>query len=90
MPQLAPSVQDDPNRLVDVEFVAEFLSVSRRTVWREVDRNPDFPQPIKFGQRAARQARKGGRSSRVGAGRVDARFARWRYADLLAFAKGAA
>jgi hypothetical protein len=64
--------------LIDVDEVARLLGMHWRSVLRVADADPSFPQPLRFG---ARKARKGD-------GRIDARFTRWRLADVRAFALG--
>lgn len=64
--------------LIDVEEVARLLSMGARSVLRTADADPSFPQPVRIGARAPRKCD----------GRIDARFTRWRLADVRAFALG--
>jgi excisionase family DNA binding protein len=51
MPQMTstPALQS----FMDVNDVADYLKVSKRTVWRLIKR-PEFPQPVRFGGRVNR------------------------------------
>jgi predicted DNA-binding transcriptional regulator AlpA len=60
--------------LVGVDVVAAILSMSERTVYREADANPEFPQPRKWGERKGRD------------GKAQARFTRWVFAEVREFA----
>jgi hypothetical protein len=65
------------DRLVTDAVVAEFLGMGKSTVWKQVAEDPEFPKPIKWGERAPRKCD----------GRVDAKFTRWRFGDVVDFAR---
>jgi excisionase family DNA binding protein len=50
-----PQTESKPalQAVMDVTDVADYLKVSKRTVWRLIKR-PEFPQPIRFGGRVNR------------------------------------
>lgn len=65
------------DRLIDDAAVGEFLSMGKSTVWKQLEADPAFPKPIKWGQRKPRK----------NDGRVDARFTRWRLGDVVDFSR---